>query len=117
MDIAQIIKYEGDDKTLVYKSPIEDFNTTTQLIVHESQVAILVKEGQIGDVFGPGRHKLETNNLPILTKIAGWKYGFDSPFKADVYFVNTKQFIDQPWGTTNPVMMNDAEFGAADTIE
>ncbi|MBQ2712927.1 MAG: SPFH domain-containing protein, partial [Clostridia bacterium] len=61
--------------------------------------------------FGPGSYKLTTENLPILTKIMGWKYGFDSPFKAEVYFVNTKQFPDQKWGTTNPVMLRDKEFG------
>lgn len=114
--LLKVIEWKDEStNTLVYRYPIDESRDEImngcQLIVHESQVAILVKEGQIGDVFGPGRHKLETNNLPILTKIAGWKYGFDSPFKADVYYVNTKQFIDQPWGTTNPVMMNDAEFG------
>lgn len=82
-----------------------------QLIVRESQVAILVSEGQVGDVFGPGRHKLETKNIPILTGLASWKYLFDSPFKAEVYYVNTKQFINQKWGTTNPIMMRDKEFG------
>ena len=82
-----------------------------QLVVNESQVAVLTKEGQIADVFGPGTHKLETKNLPILTKIAGWKYGFESPFKADVYYINTKQFINLAWGTSNPVMMRDSDFG------
>lgn len=82
-----------------------------QLVVNESQIAILSKEGQFADVFGPGTHRLETKNLPILTKIAGWKYGFDSPFKCDVYYVNTKQFINQNWGTSNPVMMRDSDFG------
>ena len=82
-----------------------------QLVVDESQLAILSKEGKFAEVFGPGTHKLETKNLPILTKIAGWKYGFDSPFKCDVYYINTKQFINQNWGTSNPVMMRDAEFG------
>lgn len=114
--LLKVIEWKDDStNTIVYRYPINDTRDEImngcQLIVHESQVAILVKEGQIGDIFGPGRHKLETNNLPILTKIAGWKYGFDSPFKADVYYVNTKQFIDLAWGTTNPVMMSDREFG------
>lgn len=114
--LLKVIEWKDDSTdTLVYRYPIQESRDEImngcQLIVTESQVAILVKDGQIGDIFGPGRHKLETKNLPILTKIAGWKYGFDSPFKADVYYVNTKQFINQPWGTTNPVMMSDREFG------
>lgn len=114
--LLKVIEWKDDSTdTLVYRYPIQDSRDEImngcQLIVTESQVAILVKDGQIGDIFGPGNHKLETKNLPILTKIAGWKYGFDSPFKADVYYINTKQFINQPWGTTNPVMMSDKEFG------
>lgn len=114
--LLKVIEWKDDSTdTLVYRYPIQDSRDEImngcQLIVTESQVAILVKDGQIGDIFGPGSHKLETKNLPILTKIAGWKYGFDSPFKADVYYINTKQFINQPWGTTNPVMMSDKEFG------
>lgn len=114
--LLKVIEWKDDSTdTLVYRYPIQDSRDEImngcQLIVTESQVAILVKDGQIGDIFGPGSHKLETKNLPILTKIAGWKYGFDSPFKADVYYINTKQFINQQWGTTNPVMMNDREFG------
>ena len=82
-----------------------------QLTVRESQVAIMVNEGQLADVFTPGRYELQTQNMPILTALKAWKYGFNSPFKAEVYFINTKQFIDQKWGTSNPVMMRDAEFG------
>ena len=82
-----------------------------QLTVRESQVAIMVNEGQLADVFGPGRYELQTQNMPIMTALKAWKFGFNSPFKAEVYFINTKQFIDQKWGTSNPVMMRDAEFG------
>ena len=82
-----------------------------QLTVRESQVAIMVNEGQLADVFTPGRYELSTQNMPIMTALKAWKYGFNSPFKAEVYFINTKQFIDQKWGTSNPVMMRDAEFG------
>lgn len=82
-----------------------------QLTVRESQVAILVNEGQMADVFGPGRYELATQNMPILTSLRSWKYGFNSPFKCDVYFINTHQFLNMPWGTSNPVMMRDAEFG------
>ncbi|HHT07128.1 MAG TPA: zinc-ribbon domain-containing protein [Clostridiales bacterium] len=82
-----------------------------QLTVRESQVAVFVNEGKIADVFQPGRYELSTQNMPIMTALKSWKYGFNSPFKAEVYFVNTKQFLDQKWGTSNPVMMRDAEFG------
>ena len=82
-----------------------------QLTVRESQVAIFVNEGQLADVFGPGRYELQTSNLPILTALKSWKYGFNSPFKSDVYFVSTKQFLDRKWGTANPVMMRDSDFG------
>ena len=100
--------------TIVYKYPMEDRDESMngcQLIVRESQVAMLVSSGQIADVYGPGNHKLTTQNMPILTKLASWKYGFDSPFKADVFYVNTKQFFDLKWGTTSPIMLRDADFG------
>ena len=100
--------------TIVYKYPMEDRDEIMngcQLIVRESQVAMLVSSGQIADVYGPGNHKLTTQNMPILTKLASWKYGFDSPFKADVFYVNTKQFFDLKWGTTSPIMLRDADFG------
>ncbi|MDO5022541.1 MAG: SPFH domain-containing protein [Eubacteriales bacterium] len=82
-----------------------------QLTVRESQVAIFVNEGKIADVFKPGRYELSTQNLPVLTALKSWKYGFNSPFKSEVYFVNTKQFLDLKWGTSNPVMMRDRDFG------
>ena len=82
-----------------------------QLTVRESQVAIFVNEGRIADVFQPGRYELSTQNLPVLTALKSWKYGFNSPFKSEVYFVNTRQFLDLKWGTSNPVMMRDRDFG------
>lgn len=82
-----------------------------QLTVRESQVAIMVNEGKLADVFQPGRYELSTQNMPIMTALQSWKFGFNSPFKAEVYFINTRQFLDQKWGTSNPVMMRDAEFG------
>lgn len=82
-----------------------------QLTVRESQVAVMVNEGRIADVFQPGRYELSTQNMPVMTALQSWKFGFNSPFKAEVYFINTKQFLDQRWGTANPVMMRDAEFG------
>lgn len=99
--------------TMVYNFPVQgkEIKMGAQLTVRESQAAVFVNEGLIADVFSPGRYTLSTQNMPILTKIKSWKYGFISPFKAEVYFVNTKQFTDQKWGTSNPVMMRDAEFG------
>jgi len=82
-----------------------------QLTVRESQVAVFVNEGRIADVFSPGRFQLSTANMPIMTALESWKYGFNSPFKAEVYFINTKQFVDQKWGSSNPIMMRDKDFG------
>jgi membrane protease subunit (stomatin/prohibitin family) len=82
-----------------------------QLIVREGQVAVFVDQGRLADVFQPGRHVLSTSNLPILSTLRGWKYGFESPFKAEVYFVTTTQFTDMKWGTMNPIMRRDPEFG------
>ncbi|MFC5047649.1 SPFH domain-containing protein [Aquimarina hainanensis] len=82
-----------------------------QLIVREGQTAVFISEGQLADVFTPGTYTLNTQNLPILTTIKGWKYGFNSPFKAEVYFVNTRLFTDEKWGTKNPITLNDDRFG------
>ncbi len=99
--------------TIVYKFPDnnKEINMGAQLTVRESQSAIFVNEGQIADIFPPGMYTLTTNNLPVLTALKSWKYGFNSPFKSEIYFVNTKQFTDQKWGTANPIMMRDADFG------
>ena len=99
--------------TLVYRFPVKDqeIKNGAQLIVRESQAAVFVSEGQIADLFAPGRYTVDGGNTPILSKLGAWKYGFNSPFKAEVYFVNTKQFTDLKWGTPNPVMMRDADFG------
>lgn len=110
----EVIEWTDDSSnTMVYKFPVHgnEIKMGAELTVRESQVAIFVNEGEIADVFGPGRHQLWTQNMPILTTLKSWKHGFNSPFKADVYFINTKQFIDQKWGTSNPIMMRDAEFG------
>lgn len=113
--LLKVIRWNDDRHDLiVYRHPMEDRDEIMngcQLIVAESQVAILVSKGQIADVYGPGEHKLTTGNMPILTKLASWKYGFDSPFKADVYYVNTKQFTNMKWGTSTKITMRDAEFG------
>ncbi|MCL2000281.1 MAG: SPFH domain-containing protein [Planctomycetes bacterium] len=99
--------------TLVWKFPRSDneIKNGAQLIVRESQAAVFLHEGNLGDVFPPGRVELTTSNIPILTTLKSWKYAFNSPFKCDVYFVNTRQFTDQKWGTSNPIMLRDAEFG------
>ena len=99
--------------TMVYRFNKEgnEIMMGAQLTVRESQVAVMVNEGQIADVFAPGRYELSTQNMPVMTMLKSWKYGFNSPFKAEVYFINTKQFLNQKWGTSNPVMMRDDEFG------
>ncbi|MBD7983227.1 SPFH domain-containing protein [Sporosarcina sp. Sa2YVA2] len=104
---------DQNSNTMVYRFPVQnnEIKMGASLIVRESQVAIFVNEGEIADVFLPGHHMLYTQNMPILTKLKSWKTGFNSPFKAEVYFVNTKQFINQKWGTSNPIMMRDPEFG------
>ena len=113
-EFIDIIEWTDDTSdTMIWRFPRyqSEIKNGAQLTVRETQVAVLVSEGQFADVFQPGRHELTTANMPILTTIKGWKYGFNSPFKVDVYFVNTKQFLNQRWGTANPIMMRDPEFG------
>lgn len=113
-ELIDIIEWTDDSRdTLSFRWPDEDkeIKNGAQLIVRESQMAQFVYLGQFGDTFGPGKHTLTTDNIPILTTLRGWKYGFNSPFKADVYYVNTRLFTGNKWGTSNPVMMRDADFG------
>ncbi len=111
----KVLEWKDDSSdTMVYRFDMQgkEIMRGSQLTVRESQVAIFVHQGQIADVFGPGQHKLVTKNLPILSGLISLLYQDQkSPFKADLYFVNTKQFIDCKWGTTNPVAMRDKEFG------
>ena len=110
----EVIEWLDDSaNTLVYRFPVKDqeIKNGAQLIVRESQTAVFVFEGQIADQFPPGRYTIDGGNTPILSKLGAWKYGFNSPFKAEVYFVNTRQFNDLKWGTPNPVMMRDTDFG------
>ena len=112
--LVDVIEWkEKSSDTMVYRYNHNDKEIMmgAQLTVRESQVAVMVNEGKIADVFQPGRYELSTQNMPILTALKSWKFGFNSPFKAEVYFINTHQFLDQKWGTSNPVMMRDAEFG------
>jgi membrane protease subunit (stomatin/prohibitin family) len=82
-----------------------------KLVVREGQAAVFVREGKLADVLQPGMYTLDTKNLPILSTLLGWKYGFESPFKAEVYFITTRAFTDLKWGTRNPIMLRDPEFG------
>src|SRR5512133_2391913 len=110
----EIIQWEDDSRdTLSFRYPDMDkeIKRGAQLIVRESQVAQFVYLGQFGDTFGPGKWTLTTDNIPILSTLRGWKYGLESPFKADVYFLNTRLFTGNKWGTANPIMMRDADFG------
>lgn len=114
--LLEVLEWKDSSKDiLVYRHPVQDreeiMNSST-LIVRESQVAIFVHKGQIADVFTPGTYKLNTENIPFLTKLLSLPTGFNSRIKAEVYFVNTKQFIGQKWGTQNPIMMRDADFGS-----
>lgn len=110
----EIIQWTDDSRdTLSWRFPDEDkeIKRGAQLIVRESQVAQFVYLGQFGDTFGPGKHDLVTDNIPILSTLKGWKYGFESPFKADIYYVTTRLFTGNKWGTSNPIMMRDQDFG------
>jgi membrane protease subunit (stomatin/prohibitin family) len=110
----EVIEWLDESRdTLVYRFPVagQEIKNGAQLIVRESQAAVFVFEGQVADVFAPGRYTIDGGNTPILSKLGAWKYGFNSPFKSEVYFVNTKQFTDMKWGTSNPVMLRDADFG------
>jgi excisionase family DNA binding protein len=113
-ELIEIIEFNDDSRdTISWRFPDSDreIKRGAQLIVRESQTAQFVYLGQFGDTFGPGKHTLVTDNIPVLSTLKGWKYGFESPFKADVYFINTRLFTGNKWGTANPVMMRDADFG------
>ena len=110
----EIIEWTDDSRdTLSYRWPDNDkeIKNGAQLIVRESQTAQFIYVGEFGDTFGPGKHTLTTENIPILSTLKGWKYGLHSPFKADVYFVNSRLFTGNKWGTSNPIMMRDQDFG------
>lgn len=111
IEVIEWLDDTGD--TMLYRFPVQgqEIKNGAQLIVRESQAAVFVHEGQVADVFGPGRYTIDGGNTPILTKLGAWKYGFNSPFKSEVYFVNTKQFTDMKWGTSNPIMLRDQDFG------
>lgn len=111
VDIIEWIDESND--TMVWRFPRyeNEIKYGAQLIVRQAQAAVFVNMGSIADVFTSGQHQLSTKNLPILSTIMGWKYGFHSPFKAEVYFVSTRNFTNLKWGTKNPVILSDPEFG------
>lgn len=109
--IADIIKYEGDNTTFVWKHPCKDFNTTTQLIVHESQEAIFFMNGQALDLFGPGRYTLETQNVPLIGKALGQTTGDEAPFHCEVYFINKTEQMAVKWGTDSKVQYVEPTYG------
>jgi len=111
IDIVEWLDYTDDTICHRFERYQNEIKNGAKLIVREGQTAVFVNEGQLADVFTPGTYTLNTQNLPILTTLKGWKYGFNSPFKAEVYFVNTHLFTDEKWGTKNPVTLNDERFG------
>ncbi len=113
-ELLEVIEWTDDSRdTLSFRFPDDDkaIKNGAQLIVRESQQVQFVYLGEFGDTFGPGKHTLTTDNIPVLTKLKSWKYGFNSPFKADIYYLNTRLFTGNKWGTSNPVMVRDQDFG------
>lgn len=111
IDIVQFL--DESNNTLVHRFERygNEIKNNAKLVVREGQVAVFINEGKLADVMQPGTYTLNTQNVPILATLLGWKYGFESPFKAEVYFVRTTRFTDQKWGTKNPVMMEDPQYG------
>jgi membrane protease subunit (stomatin/prohibitin family) len=110
MKMIDIIKYEGDNSTFIWKHPCEDFNTLSQLIVHESQEAVLLLNGQVFDIFGPGRHTLETQNIPLLRNIINIPTDGKTPFHCEIYFVNKADQMAIRWGTTSKIQYVDPTY-------
>ncbi len=113
-EFVDIIEFtDSTNDTIMYR--FDRYNNEikygAKLIVRESQIAVFVNEGKFADVYQPGTYTLETQNMPLMTTLKAWQYGFNSPFKAEVYFINTKNFLDQKWGTKNPITMRDNELG------
>ncbi len=111
IDIVEWLDTSDDTIVHRFERYQNEIKNAAKLIVREGQAAVFVNEGQLADVFKPGTYTLNTKNLPILATLKGWKYGFNSPFKAEVYFVNTHLFTDEKWGTKNPIMLSDERFG------
>ena len=110
MALAEVIKYEGDNSTFIWKSPIEDFKTGTQLIVHESQEAVFFMNGQALDLFGPGRYTLETQNMPLLSKFFNMATGGETPYHCEIYFINKTEHMAIKWGTDSQVQYMEPKY-------
>jgi membrane protease subunit (stomatin/prohibitin family) len=113
-ELIDIIEWVDDSRhTIAWRFPRyqNEIKNGAQLIVRPGQMAVFVHRGEIADAFEPGHYELKTDNLPILSTLQGWKYGFNSPFRAEVYFVSTRQITDLKWGTPNPIMLRDPDFG------
>jgi membrane protease subunit (stomatin/prohibitin family) len=113
-ELIEVIGWLDDTgDTLVWRFPDQDneIKMGAKLTVREGQAAVFVNEGKIADIFSPGLYSLSTQNMPVMTTLRSWRHGFESPFKAEVYFVSTRNFLDLKWGTQNPVMMRDSDFG------
>ncbi|MFD0863282.1 SPFH domain-containing protein [Sungkyunkwania multivorans] len=111
IDIVEWLDDSNDTIVHRFERYQNEIKNGAKLIVREGQTAVFINEGQLADVFTPGTYTLNTKNLPILATLKGWKYGFNSPFKAEVYFVNTRLFTDEKWGTKNPITLSDERFG------
>ena len=115
MGMLKLIEWKDESSnTIVYRYDLKrDYITRgSKLTVRESQACVFCDKGRMADVFLPGYYTLDTDNVPLLTKLMSWKFGFESPFKSDVFFVNTKQFTNQRWGTKNPIIIRDKDYGA-----
>jgi membrane protease subunit (stomatin/prohibitin family) len=114
MGLLKVVEFKENFRDrIVYKYPFNnDFiSKGSKVIVREGQCVVFADKGKMADVFLPGTYTLDTNNVPLLTKLMSWKYGFESPFKSDIYFVNTTQFLNEKWGTANPILIRDPEYG------
>ena len=111
IDIIEWLDESGDIMVSRFSRPKNEIKNGAQLIVRPGQAALFVDQGEVADLFGPGRHELVTSNLPLLSTLRGWKYGFESPFKADILFVSTRQYTNRKWGTSNPVIVRDPALG------
>ena len=113
-ELIEVIEWLDDSgDTLVWRFPDQDHEIKmgAKLTVREGQAVVFINEGQIADVFTPGLYTLNTQNMPVMTTLRSWRHGFESPFKAEVYFVSVRNFLDMKWGTQNPIMMRDPDFG------
>ena len=111
MGVMDVIKYNGRPDVFAWKYPGEELGTWSQLVVNQSQEAVLVKGGSVADVFGPGTHTLDTKNIPILNKIINLPFGGKSPFKAEVWYINKGYYLDIKWGTPTPIQIQDPKYG------